>query len=248
MPGNSFSLRNIFRERIDPKTYLGFHLTIGLALTAAAIWLFSALLDAVLDDKTVVHWDIAADAAIHAHTTAAGLRAVNVVTQLGSPPAMTLLGIIVAAVLWKQGHKTILIGWSAAFVGGALLNLVLKDAVHRHRPEFATAYLHDGSYSFPSGHAMGSLIGYAMLVCVAVVLRHPAQRMKRVWWTLAAAAILVIGMSRLYLGVHYPSDIAGGWAAGVACVAISMSGIGIAMQRQEDRTASRAAGQRAPLT
>ncbi|MDB4899857.1 MAG: phosphoesterase PA-phosphatase related protein [Gemmatimonadetes bacterium] len=228
-------LRTILRDRVDPKTYLGLHLTIGLAVAALALWLFSALLDAVLDNDALVRWDMAADAAIHARMTPSDLRLVDFATQLGSPVAMTLLGIVVAVLLWRTGRRTLLIGWSAAFVGGAIIGQILKMVVHRTRPVYGAAYLHGQSFSFPSGHAMGSIIGYGMLVYLLRQLWHAGGR-RRAVELLAVLFVVAVGLSRVLLGVHYPSDVVGGWAAGAAWMAVCIAGIGISRQREMDRT------------
>ncbi|HET7458165.1 MAG TPA: phosphatase PAP2 family protein [Gemmatimonadaceae bacterium] len=224
--------RRFVAERMDPKAYLGLHVTVGLAVVALGLWLFGALLDAVLDNAMMVRWDVAADAWVHARATPAGLRAFDVVTQLGSPAAMAALGAAGALVLWRARRHTTLIAWLAAFGGGAAVDWVLKSVVHRARPTYGNVYLHGHSYSFPSGHAMGSAIGYAMLVYVAGLYWHPANRAWRTLGVVAAAAIVVaVGLSRVYLGVHYPSDVIGGWAAAAAWLSVCLTGMSIAQGR-----------------
>ena len=98
-----------------------------------------------------------------------------------------------------------------AIVGSALLNLAAKPLFARERPSFWESIAPEGSYSFPSGHAMGSMT----LACVLVLL---------CWWTRArwpvvvtmGAFVVLVGISRIYLGVHYPSDILAGWTAAIA--------------------------------
>lgn len=229
-------LRTLLRDRLNPKSYLGLHLTIGLAVGALGIWLFSALLDAVLDNDALVRWDMAADAAIHARMTPPDLHIVNLITQLGSPVAMTILGVVGALVLWRAERRTLLIGWTAAFVGGGLIGQLLKMAVHRTRPVYGSAYLHGQSFSFPSGHAMGSIIGYGMLLYVLRQTWTTGGSRRRVVEVVAALFILAVGVSRILLGVHYPSDVLGGWAAGASWMAVCITGVGIAHQRQMDRS------------
>lgn len=234
-PGKRSWLRGFWAERLDPKTYLGLHLSVGLLVAAGAIWLFGALLDAVLDNALLVRWDVATDAWIHAHATPLGARIFDGITQFGSPVAMTLLALAGAVLLWRQNRRTVFIGWLAAFVGGTLIDQALKVAVHRSRPIYGAAYLHGHSYSFPSGHAMGSIIGYGMLVYIARLYLHPKSPWRTLSWIGAGAMVLIIGVSRVYLGVHYPSDVLGGYAAGSAWMAVSITGIGVALQRHIDR-------------
>lgn len=127
---------------------------------------------------------------------------------------MSVLALGVGLLLGIQRRWVVLGGWAAAFAGGGLLDEVLKLVIQRPRPPYATAFLHHYSWSFPSGHAMGSLIGYGMLAYVLVVLWIHARR-TQISVVLGAALLIVpIGLSRLYLGVHYFSDVVGGYAAG----------------------------------
>ncbi len=227
-------LRGLWAGRIDPDSFLGLHLTVSLVVIAASIWIFSALLDAVLDNAVLVRWDMAIDLAIHQHMTPPSARMVDWVTQLGSPVAMTILGIVVAPVLWRT-HRTVCWGWIAAFVGGATLAQLLKMVVHRTRPPYGAAYLHGQSFSFPSGHAMGSIIGYGMLIYLARHVWHAGQMQRRLALALAILIVIAIGASRVLLGVHYPSDVIGGWVAGLGWMAVCIAGIGIAQHRRMDR-------------
>lgn len=98
-----------------------------------------------------------------------------------------------------------------ATAGSGLINVAAKRAFQRERPALWDSIAPEATYSFPSGHAMGS----ATLACVLVML---AWRTRWRWSVLAAAAAFVagVGLSRVYLGVHYPSDILAGWTAAIA--------------------------------
>lgn len=117
---------------------------------------------------------------------------------------------LVVALGWRRCMREGLFA-GIAIIGSALLNLGAKPLFARDRPGLWESIAPEGSYSFPSGHAMGSMT----LACVLVLL---------CWWTrlrwpvLAATIVFValVGASRVYLGVHFPSDILAGWAAAVA--------------------------------
>ena len=216
--------RRFVAARLDPASYLGLRLTIGLVVLLAALWAFGALLEEVLDNETLVRLDVAAGGWIHGRTTPAGLAVFDAITQLGSPAVMGAVALVGGLVLWRQHRHVTLVTWVAAFGGGVVVDQALKLAVHRARPTYGGAYLHGHSYSFPSGHAMGSIVGYTMLVYalhrggVARGRAHGA-----LLWIGAAVIVLAIGVSRLYLGVHYPSDVVGGYAAGAAWLAVCLT-------------------------
>jgi undecaprenyl-diphosphatase len=117
---------------------------------------------------------------------------------------------LIVLLCWKRRLREGLFA-TLAIAGSALLNLAAKPVFARGRPSLWESIAPEGNYSFPSGHAMGSMT----LACVVVLLCWPT----RARWPVAivaAASVVLVGLSRIYLGVHYPSDILAGWAAAVA--------------------------------
>lgn len=100
------------------------------------------------------------------------------------------------------------------------VNTALKDYFARVRPDLATAVVHETSYSFPSGHAMVSLCLFGFLAYLAVIRLEGWRRRAAVAG--AVACILMVGMSRVYLGAHYPCDVLGGYLAGVPCLTVGI--------------------------
>ena len=211
--------RQFLAARFDRKSQLGIGLTVAVVVCAAAIWAFSDLLDAILDNDAIVRWDGVVEGWFHLHATPTGLAIFSAVTQLGSP-GVAVVTTIVAIYLWRKRVLLLLWIWLGAILGGLLIEQVLKTTVHRSRPQYAAAYLHGNSYSFPSGHTMESTICYLLLALL--VSSHPsmARGVRRAAWIAATALIAAVGFSRLYLGVHYPSDVTGGVLAGLGWLAI----------------------------
>lgn len=219
-------------SRLDPQSYVGLHLTISLVLAAAAIWASSALLDAVLDNATLVHFDIVLDAWVHAHVTPTGIAVSRAISDGGSPAVMTAIGIVGGIALIARGRPTMLATWIAVFGGGWILERVLKVVVHRTRPAFTPTRASEMTASFPSGHSMMCMLGIGMLVYVMTVRRPVARPWRDVLIGLAASIVLAVGISRVYLGAHYPSDVLGGYAFGIAWLATCIGLSGVALHRK----------------
>jgi undecaprenyl-diphosphatase len=226
--------KRFFANRVSTDTYVGLHLTVSFIVAAGAIWLSSALLDAVLDNATLVRLDIAAATWIHSHVTATGTRVSQWISQIGSPTSMGVLAVIGGIVLLSRHSTTLLIAWIAAFAGGGTLEKILKIMVHRTRPVFTPTSPTEQSLSFPSGHSMMCLVGVGMLVYVLTVPGKLGRPWRGIVTGLGASFVLAVGISRVYLGAHYPSDVVGGYAAGAGWVAICVGVRGIIKHRRRD--------------
>jgi membrane-associated phospholipid phosphatase len=144
---------------------------------------------------------------------------VELVTWLGSSFVIVPLGLAIGGYLWFQRHSRqplVLLG--AAFLGAAGLYDIVKPVVGRARPPAAFQVGGpDIGRAFPSGHATQSMSFYGMLAVVLIIWYAP--RRGRLFAIGAALIILVVGASRLYLGVHWLTDVLGGYALGLAWLA-----------------------------
>jgi undecaprenyl-diphosphatase len=225
-------LRGFIARRLSPEEYLGLHLTVGLLLSLALLFLFAAVARSVEADRHLTQFDRTLGLALQKDRqenpwTRDLFRAI---TQLGSVPAMTSLALFGALALLANRRWLLALVWVIAPAGGGLLDLGLKTFFERPRPEFRDAAITETTMSFPSGHSMGSLIGYGML---AYLLLPILPR----WWARAAiisgfaVLVLAIGFSRIYLGAHYFSDVLGGFAVGGFWLAACLTGIEAARRR-----------------
>jgi undecaprenyl-diphosphatase len=218
--------------------YLGLHLTIGLAVSLLALWLFGAITEDVLTQDPLTRFDVRLLEALHRHATPSGIAFFIVISRLGSPLLMSALAFGGALLLTLRRQWIVLAGWVAAFAGAGLLDQWLKMVIRRPRPAYAAALLHNPTWSFPSGHAMGALVGYGMLAYVLLILWRESRRTQATIVAAAALVIVAIGVSRLYLGVHYFSDVIGGYAAGLLWLATCISGVEVARRWRESSTES----------
>lgn len=137
------------------------------------------------------------------------------VSALGGTTFICLL--TAAAALFLALHKrwTRMITLVTAIGGAAILNSVFKVSLHRERPSIATHLTEVWSSSFPSGHAMISAATY-LTVGMMLAGTQQSRRVRIYVVSLAVAITILIGVTRIYLGVHWPSDVVGGWCAGAA--------------------------------
>ena len=219
---------SLIAARFARGEYLGLHLTIGFILSVAALWLFGGVTEDVVHHDPLTAVDVQLAAWFRAHSGVAGDRISTVVTALGSPVVIATLAVVVASVLLYQRRWIVLAGWVAANAGGGVLGWTLKRVIRRPRPTGAAEFLHGTSFSFPSVHALGSFIGYGMLAYLLLAFWPPARRHATIVVTAATVAIVAIGLSRLYLGVHFLSDVIGGYAAGAVWLTACVTGVEIA--------------------
>lgn len=135
-------------------------------------------------------------------------------TTVGSPVAMWI--VCAAGLLWllPRARPVVMATWIAAFSGSSAISTGLKHIILRARPEGAERYLFSTSYSFPSTHALASLVGYGLLAYVVCQYYFPRQRERTMIALCALVMIAVIAASRLVLGVHYATDVLGGLLLG----------------------------------
>jgi len=209
---------------------------IAAAVAIAAIWGFVEIADEVLEgdtlsfDERVVHW-------MRRPEDPSRLRGPQWlhplgrdITALGSYFVLTLVAVSIASFLFLQRrHRSALLVLTAS-VGGALLSSILKIAFGRPRPDLPPI-VHVTSASFPSGHAMISAVVY--LTLGALVAGMVEKRRVKIHCLLTAMLLtFLVGVSRVYLGVHYPTDVLAGWLAGLVWAMLCWLGFRYLTARQ----------------
>jgi undecaprenyl-diphosphatase len=187
-----------------------------LSMTAAlfAIALFTWLAESVVEQHTQA-FDSAIRSTVHSWRSPALTHVMFGITFMGSG-GLIILALLAFALFrhfqWRRAAIWLLV----TLAGATVLDLALKWAFHRPRPvPFFGPVPH--TYSFPSGHSLFSFCFYGVLAGLLAV-RVESRRLRVVIWAVAAALILAIGLSRVYLGVHYPSDVLAGYLVGMIWV------------------------------
>lgn len=200
-----------------------------ILIAVACLGSFIALAVAVRSDGDMVRFDHALATSLHERAAPGLITVMRVLTWLGLQGLWVLL-VLTGLALVMRRRWLLLTFLVTSWTGGVLINTVTKAIFVRPRPNFDAPLATAMFYSFPSGHAMFSAIVYGMLAFLL------ARQTKNVWLRVlivaaAAALVALVGFSRLYLGVHYFSDVAAGVLLGLAWLALCILGMEIASER-----------------
>lgn len=218
---------SFMRKRLDPAGRYGLRTTLfAIAIMLAAIP-FGLLLDQVVRQGNLITVDTAA--ARNLHQMVAGREALivflKIVTLLGTPPWFFLIVAVAAIYLWRRSRMRLAAYLVTTSIVGGIIDSVVKIVVDRPRPSLEEPILLAHGKSFPSGHAMSSTVVYgALLLTFMPVI---PKRFRRPAIGAVVFLVLAIGFSRLALGVHYLTDVLGGYALGASWLAASTAAFSI---------------------
>lgn len=190
-------------------------LILSLACSVFFLLLFAWISREVFADK-LERFDTAVRMTVHGFFSPDATRFMQLMTFLGSISFLTVLFVGIVGVWLAIGMKRPAV-WLIVAVGGSIvLDTSLKLSFHRERP-IPFVGVDPRSYSFPSGHALSSFCFYGVLAGL-LCARIESRGIRIAIWTAAAALVFAIGLSRIYLGVHYPTDVLAGYVAAAAWV------------------------------
>ncbi|MEG4499737.1 phosphatase PAP2 family protein [Microcoleus sp. F10-C6] len=183
----------------------------GLAVAALAMWGFATIAEEVLEKESYA-FDTSILLALRELHAPLGDRIMLGFTFLGEPNLLLVICLSLSIILLGRNHRSEAATIAIAAGGAIGLNLLLKKLFARARPQLWERVVDVRFYSFPSGHAMISMVIYGLLGYF-LGSRFPKQR----WliYSLTVVLVAAIGLSRLYLGVHWPTDVIAGYTAGL---------------------------------
>lgn len=220
------------RRRIARGVPYGLATTLAFAVVALGVWGFVAILDAWTTAGDLARWDDQAHDALY-HAFGADRQLGLAVTWFGNNTTLTAGVVLVALALVVA--KRYWAAFRVAFASGVggLVVLGLKSLFSRARP--LEQVVEASGYSFPSGHAFGSTVFYGMMI-------YLAWRLSKRRWVRALAAVVfttllvAVGLSRVYLNVHYLTDVVAGWLSGTVWLVASLWVIDLVETRYRSRT------------
>lgn len=192
-------------ERHSPRDYQRLR-RLGLVVLASAGMLFAVIADNVINGGALTIIDLQIAQWLHAHSTTMLTQCLLVITHLHDPWVLSpVAGLITVYYIWKKR-------WYAALSvllvvqGAMLLNLLVKHAIQRARPNFDDPIVTLATYSFPSGHVVASTVFYGTLAAL-LISQKPALHRAIYTLPIAVAMVILVAFSRMYLGAHYLSDV-----------------------------------------
>ena len=229
----SQKLKQLLQARLSSKGFPDLYLTLALLTLVAASWLFGAIAEDVVTGDPLTVVDARFSAWLHAHSTATLTKLMVVWTYLHSPLGVTIMTLAVSAYWWARRLRYWVLTLMLTVFGGMLLNVFLKHLFLRPRPHSDSPILTLTTYSFPSGHTMMATVLYGTL-CAFVVTRVRNWLWRTLAISIALFMIALVGFSRIYLGVHYLSDVLAAIAEGLAWLAFCLIAVET-IRRRRDR-------------
>jgi undecaprenyl-diphosphatase len=215
------ALRWSTRRIRDFRTALGAFVLVGAALAVINTWLFAWVASHVRQGRTQA-FDDAVLRYVGEHRVPIMENAMLEITFLGTGTVVLMISFVAALFLWLTRHRYSAALLVAATVGAVVLNNVLKQFFDRPRPQLITWGTHALTTSFPSGHAMSAAVVYTTIAYLAARLQK-RHRSRVATMTIAALLVVLVCVSRVYLGVHYPSDVLAGTVVGLAWAGFCMA-------------------------
>jgi membrane-associated phospholipid phosphatase len=222
-------LPDFVHRRLDPTERYGLRLTLFVLSLSLAGIPFALLLIQVSSRGAIVRHDESVSQALFTLKAQFPVlaKAFNLISFLGFPPWFWFLIGGASIYLWVKGLRRLVAFLLSTTIGGSIVNTIVKQAVNRPRPTFRDpgAITFETGKSFPSGHSMSSTIAYGALVLIFLPLIPKRWRVPALIGTVLL--VLLIGIARLGLGVHYLSDVLGGYVLGLAWLIASTAAFSI---------------------
>lgn len=223
--------------RLTPGEELGLHFTVGIALMLFAAWVFGGIAEEVVEAEEITILDEWLAQWFNARATPAFTQAMMYLTHAHNTAGMLIMTTVVGMYFYLRKAPYWLLALVVSVPGGMLLNVILKQVFQRARPSLENPLLTLTTYSFPSGHTVAATLFYGLIAAYLICL---ASRWKARFLIVLGACMMVglVGLSRMYLGVHYLSDVLAAVAEGCGWLAVCITGVSTLRRRRAARATS----------
>ena len=215
-------ISEVVREGVKSRRYLGWYLVVGVILSFVLLSAFSGVAELLHESRNLRDFDQLLAQSYRTHSTLFEVAFFRTITDLAGRGALYGVGVAVGLFLLVRKEFSLLVVWVSGLIGNGMINAGLKAVFHRARPTLQDPFLVEQNFSFPSGHAMSVIVIYGLVAYIFARVFSPTMARLAVTFTIVSA--VAVGMSRLVLGVHYLSDVVGGWLIGFAWLAIVLTG------------------------
>ncbi len=227
LPRERSRLGAFFQARLSPEGLFGRHFSIGGGVFIAAVLVFAGIAVHVSSanwltatDDRISHW-------FDLHGTVGWTRFMFVITDLHGSVAIPLFSAVFVLLLARRKDWFWMAAVAGTTFGGMLLNIGLKYVFRRGRPSFENPLVNIATYSFPSGHTVGTTLFYSVLAAY-LMSRVSSIAARIAILAVAAAMVALVGLSRIYLGAHYLSDVVGAILEGLAWLSLCLTAVAVA--------------------
>lgn len=231
-------VRTWLAARTDPARWTGRPLTITITAAGAAAWLFAGVTQDVVGHDGTAAYDARIHSWVFAHRTPLLDGPAHVITYLGfGPLAYAALAVAAVVVLRRTRRCREPLLALGALAAGQLIRFGVSALVQRARPPRADWLTAADGYAYPSGHTTTATLAWGLVV--ALLWPHLTNRRRGCAAIITAAAIaLAVGGSRVWLGVHWPTDVLGGWTLGVLLLTLATTVLSLSRGATASRSSS----------
>ena len=196
----------------------------AMAVMVVAAASFAVIAWSVWETAPILKEDMQVSVWLHTHGNPVFSAFLFAITQVHSTVGIPIMSLIIAYFLWRRGERYWVLSLAVAVAGGLLLNVILKLIFNRNRPTWDDPILTLTSSSFPSGHTAGATLFYGFLAVYMVWrMKKPLARVLVVIG--CALMVALVGFSRIYLGVHFLSDVLAAISISTVWLVICMVGV-----------------------
>jgi membrane-associated phospholipid phosphatase len=189
------------------------------AVSIGGVWLFAGLTQDVVAREGLAGSDLRILRNVISHRSGILTHVAKAVTTLGLSPVLYTVIVITGLFVFRshRSWRPLLLALGV-MISGQLVRLVINETVARARPPEQLWLAHPAGYAYPSGHTTTATLGYGIAAALLIAYR---RNLRAVAISIAALLAAAVGLSRVYLGVHWPTDVLGGWLFGLTWLALA---------------------------